>query len=736
MAEADRVILPPPIVREIIDRTAGFIAKNGRSYEERIARSAPGTIKFAFLSETHPYHDYYEQTIVKLKAEGVTETNNPDANTNNATVSNKNDANTSTMNAKDTPKKDNPNTITNNENNAEHTATNSSIVESFEVLPFAVRTTQPVLKEEPISMDVYLLDRPDWVDNRIDDIIKLVARYVAAGGESFISGLAVRESRNPDFAFLKTGHGLHSYYQRVLSSYRATLQPTEKVIQRLKVLANDSTGHQSLKECLYRLRWSEKKQAEREQDKDATETQHAMANIDWHDFVIAATIDFEEEEEFGVSKTSSGEETTSSSSSSNGSSASMTGGENGDDKDSAKNITNNGSVEEEEEEEGDNGMDISDDDEESNGGTSSSSNNNNNDDIEIVENYVPDVSGRTKNTTKVLDPHTGFALSADEVGEHLRIELLDPAWKEQRDRFIAKQKKTNQISDGDNIASNLKRFANNRPDLFQDGGKGEEGEGDGSGSSSSNSSNSSAPVVWDGRTGSIAQVREAANQAQEEMLAQQQQLRELGQHPDQQMPKEGGIGPAMPALPSNSIFSDAPITINRTSLSLPVGLPPPVIAPAIVGDGSVEPDSKRPRLLGPPPSLLGPPPTLNGVPPLVPQAVEEEESAVLIPGDEWLELCNGQLDLLVTVKVPNDATNASNWATLGQTLSIATDVTCSVLSLKENICQKLGGKIPLNKFQLKHSLRGFIKDKLKFTDLNFRHDVSLDMILKTRKRRR
>jgi splicing factor 3A subunit 1 len=71
MAEADRVILPPPIVREIIDRTAGFIAKNGRSYEERIARSAPGTIKFAFLSETHPYHDYYEQTIVKLKAEGV-----------------------------------------------------------------------------------------------------------------------------------------------------------------------------------------------------------------------------------------------------------------------------------------------------------------------------------------------------------------------------------------------------------------------------------------------------------------------------------------------------------------------------------------------------------------------------------------------------------------------------------------------------------------------------------------
>ena len=89
-----------------------------------------------------------------------------------------------------------------------------------------------------------------------------------------------------------------------------------------------------------------------------------------------------------------------------------------------------------------------------------------------------------------------------------------------------------------------------------------------------------------------------------------------------------------------------------------------------------------------------------------------------------------------TSAASNDAGHATDWNTCGQTLSVATDVTSTVLSLKETIRTKLGGSIPLNKFQLKHGLRGYIKDKLKFTDLNFRHSVLLEMSLKSRKRRR
>ena len=60
------VILPPPLVREIIDKTAGFVVKNGRAFETRITGSAQGaTLKFAFLGADHPFHGYYEQKLSK-----------------------------------------------------------------------------------------------------------------------------------------------------------------------------------------------------------------------------------------------------------------------------------------------------------------------------------------------------------------------------------------------------------------------------------------------------------------------------------------------------------------------------------------------------------------------------------------------------------------------------------------------------------------------------------------------
>ena len=61
-------------------------------------------------------------------------------------------------------------------------------------------------------------------------------------------------------------------------------------------------------------------------------------------------------------------------------------------------------------------------------------------------------------------------------------------------------------------------------------------------------------------------------------------------------------------------------------------------------------------------------------------------------------------------------------------------VTATVASLKDMLQAKMGGKIPLNKFQLKHDVRGFVKDRQTFADLNFRTEVELHVHLKTRKR--
>ena len=64
------VIRPPPEIRAVADRTASYVAKNGRTFEARILNSAKGkTPKFAFLQPTSPFHAYYEERI-KFYEEG------------------------------------------------------------------------------------------------------------------------------------------------------------------------------------------------------------------------------------------------------------------------------------------------------------------------------------------------------------------------------------------------------------------------------------------------------------------------------------------------------------------------------------------------------------------------------------------------------------------------------------------------------------------------------------------
>ncbi len=46
------------------------------------------------------------------------------------------------------------------------------------------------------------------------------------------------------------------------------------------------------------------------------------------------------------------------------------------------------------------------------------------------------VRGSAKAITHFIDPRTGQEVSIDESAEHMRINLLDPKWKEQRQRNL------------------------------------------------------------------------------------------------------------------------------------------------------------------------------------------------------------------------------------------------------------------------------------------------------------
>lgn len=58
------VIIPPPDIRAVVDKTAMFVAKHGKSFEQRILNSDEGkTAKFNFMKAFDPYHAYYEFKI-------------------------------------------------------------------------------------------------------------------------------------------------------------------------------------------------------------------------------------------------------------------------------------------------------------------------------------------------------------------------------------------------------------------------------------------------------------------------------------------------------------------------------------------------------------------------------------------------------------------------------------------------------------------------------------------------
>ena len=87
--------------------------------------------------------------------------------------------------------------------------------------------------------------------------------------------------------------------------------------------------------------------------------------------------------------------------------------------------------------------------------------------IRVVPSYTPKVyaSHAASAMQTVIDPISGKSVAVKDMPEHMRIQLLDPKWAEERKKFQDKQKESNLVS-GDVVASNLEQFAQARGDRF------------------------------------------------------------------------------------------------------------------------------------------------------------------------------------------------------------------------------------------------------------------------------
>ncbi len=68
-------------------------------------------------------------------------------------------------------------------------------------------------------------------------------------------------------------------------------------------------------------------------------------------------------------------------------------------------------------------------------------------------------------TRFAVSPITGELVAVEDMAEHMRISLIDPRWREQREAMMSKLRDTTKAGD-DEITRNLVGLARTRPDIF------------------------------------------------------------------------------------------------------------------------------------------------------------------------------------------------------------------------------------------------------------------------------
>merc|ERR1719221_1306718 len=128
------------------------------------------------------------------------------------------------------------------------------------------------------------------------DIIKLTAQFVARNGQKFLIGLTQRESRNPQFDFLKPTHALFGYFTSLVDAYTKCLMPNKDEVEKLKkCVANPA---EIMDKALSRFAWDEQEEEKRaSREEEEKEEKEQMAQIDWHDFVVVETVAFTAEDD-------------------------------------------------------------------------------------------------------------------------------------------------------------------------------------------------------------------------------------------------------------------------------------------------------------------------------------------------------------------------------------------------------------------------------------------------------
>jgi splicing factor 3A subunit 1 len=116
--------------------------------------------------------------------------------------------------------------------------------------------------------------------------------------------------------------------------------------------------------------------------------------------------------------------------------------------------------------------------------------------------WASKVGAKNAKATMTTCSICGQQIPVDELQEHMRIELLDPRWKSQRDALEARKAQASELQRGANVVASLKSLARARVDMF--GGEADEERRKKEEEEERERRKEREKVVWDGHTASKA----------------------------------------------------------------------------------------------------------------------------------------------------------------------------------------------------------------------------------------
>merc|ERR1712151_1400179 len=228
-------------------------------FEQRVLREQNHT-KFAFLLPSNPYRPYYEFKVKEFKT-GVVEEAKPEVP--QAIIDQK---------AKEEEKK-----------------------KKKEQLKMITMGEKKKKVAKPPPPDQYIVNHP-FIAPMDMDMIKLTAQFVARNGQKFLIGLTQRESRNPQFDFLKPTHALFGYFTSLVDAYTKCLMPNKDEVEKLTKWVSNKV--EIMDRANGRFQWDEQEEFRRShKEEEEKQEKELMAQIDWHDFVVVETIEFTAEDD-------------------------------------------------------------------------------------------------------------------------------------------------------------------------------------------------------------------------------------------------------------------------------------------------------------------------------------------------------------------------------------------------------------------------------------------------------